>query len=367
MTDTGLITQASKVAGGRGRRFPGHAHLFHEITERAAPTIATHPVPVVVELLDVQRRPPLDGRPPYAVESMLDVLARPGCGLVAVSTFSGCGGSCLGLRMAGFRVAWASEFVPAAAATYRANADAATVLDTRDIRDVQPADILAAAGVPAGGVDLMEGSPPCRSFSTAGMREAHWGKSTHYSGGIAQRTDDLFWEFARLVEGVQPRAFIAENVAGLVRGTAKGYFLRILARLKACGYRVDAQLLDASWLGVPQARQRIIIVGVRQDQDRAPVFPKPLRYRYQARDALGELGQPADLEPETGETLAVERLGPSTFIRRVTLAELRALSGFPADFALTGSYAQRWERIGRAVPPLMMRAVAETLRDRVLL
>ncbi|MCZ7641411.1 MAG: DNA cytosine methyltransferase [Verrucomicrobia bacterium] len=79
-----------------------------------------------------------------------------------------------------------------------------------------------------------KGSPPCASFSTAGKREKHWGKAKPYSDTV-QRTDDLFFEYIRLIEGLKPRVFVAENVSGLVKGVAKGYFLEILARLKACG------------------------------------------------------------------------------------------------------------------------------------
>ena len=114
--------------------------------------------------------------------------------------------------------------------------------------------ILKAIGLKAGEIDAMEGSPPCASFSTAGKREKHWGKAKKYSDTV-QRTDDLFFEYVRLIDGLKPRAFVAENVSGLVKGVAKGWFLEILAKLKACGYRVECRLLDAQWLGVPQARQ----------------------------------------------------------------------------------------------------------------
>ena len=221
---------------------------------------------------------------PYRVPSMAEIAAVPDNGLRVVSTFSGCGGSCLGYRMAGYRVLWASEFIPAAAEVYRAN-HPTTPLDTRDIRKVQPAEILAATGLKVGEVDVVEGSPPCASFSTAGKREKHWGKAKPYSDTV-QRVDDLFFEYIRLIEGLQPKVFVAENVSGLVKGVAKGYFLEILARLKACGYRVGVKVLDAQWLGVPQARQRTIFIGVREDLGKDPVFPKPLPYRHSLREAL---------------------------------------------------------------------------------
>jgi DNA (cytosine-5)-methyltransferase 1 len=378
-------------------------------------------------------------KPPYRVPSMAEIAAVPWNGIKVVSTFSGCGGSCLGYRMAGCRVLWASEFIPAACETYRAN-HPGSILDTRDIRRVQPGEILAATGLGAGELDLLDGSPPCASFSTAGKREAGWGQVKAYSD-TKQRTDDLFFEYARLLDGLKPKVFVAENVSGLVKGTAKGYFIEILGKLKACGYRVEAKVLDAQWLGVPQSRQRLIFVGVRSDLGLAPAFPSPLSYRYSVKDALPwiaafrtkrgdeDAGSPAPTllthgRRHTTSEFTVEaesdisrfaigaewdKLKPGeqsekyrslvkpsldkpcptvtcppggqfsptapsssgsvvhpTEKRKFSIAELRRICAFPDDFRLTGTYAQQWERLGRAVPPVMMFWVASTIRDRIL-
>jgi DNA (cytosine-5)-methyltransferase 1 len=328
-------------------------------------------------------------------------------GFKVASTFTGCGGSCLGFRMAGFTHVYASEFVPAARETYAANFPE-TFVDDRDIRLVQPDDILKRAGLRRGELDVLEGSPPCASFSTAGKRSRDWGKVKKYSD-VKQRTDDLFFEFVRLLRGLEPRTFVAENVSGLVKGVAKGYFLEILSELKASGYLVECRVLDSQWLGVPQARQRTIFVGVRSDLGLAPAFPVPVPHRYSIRDALAGIGEAQVLAGDApsiekyaigkewrglrpGETSekffnlvrpdpdapipTVTGLGGSnpgvasvthpSEPRKFSIAELRRLCGFPDDFVLTGSYAQQWERLGRAVPPPMMRAVAEALRDGVL-
>lgn len=344
------------------------------------------------------KKPIDEVKPPYRVPSMAEIAALPPNGYTAISTFSGCGGSSLGYKMAGFRVAWANEFIPAAQETYRAN-HPATILDTRDIRTVQASEILDAIGLSVGELDLFDGSPPCASFSTAGKREAGWGKVKAYSD-TKQRTDDLFFEYARLVKDLQPKVFVAENVSGLVKGTAKGYFKEILAALKACGYVVSAKLLDAQWLGVPQMRQRIIFVGVRSDLGVAPAHPAPLSYRYSVRDALpwivaqgdnggfggGEMRDAAKAasptigaSPQTGngkyppalvEAYRDKRSAfgsdGATEKRKFSIAELKRIGGFPDDFILTGTYAQQWERIGRAVPPVMMAHIAATIRDEVL-
>lgn len=351
-------------------------------------------------------------KPPFVLPSMEDVRRSRGTnGFTAISTFSGCGGSCLGLEMAGFEIRAASEFVEAARDTYRLNHDGVPI-SPADIRDINGKHLLALAGLDE--VDLLEGSPPCASFSTSGKREAGWGNVNDYSD-TAQRSDDLFFEFARILKEIQPKTFIAENVKGLTVGTAIGYFKEILRRLRSCGYRVEARIVDASLCGVPQKRQRLIFVGVREDLGLAPVFPAPLPYRYTVRDALGDfVSIPPNvgaLDPETGENLDFSkyaigreyknlRLGivsrkylnlvrvqpskPCLTItatsgvvgaasvahpfepRKFNLRELRALCSFPADFELTGTYRERAERIGRSVPPLMMKRIAETVRDEIL-
>jgi DNA (cytosine-5)-methyltransferase 1 len=387
------------------------------------------------------------GKPPYRVPSMAEIAKIKPNGLTVASTFSGCGGSSLGYRMAGFRVLWANEFVPAARDSYRANMAAGTVLDERDVRTVRPEEILRACKLRKGQLDFFDGSPPCASFSTAGKRQEGWGKVKKYSD-TEQRTDDLFFEYVRLVRGIQPRTFVAENVSGLVKGTAKGTFLEILRELKACGYRVTCKVLDAQWLGVPQQRQRTIFVGVREDltdvdgQLLTPAHPAPLPYRYSVREAIpwicravedtlsshptfnqkrdvdfsagvsptvraGGTGQ-LYVEPESrmddaatgrqwdqtpiggqsdryfqlvkpdldGSCPTVTAAGGNAGLasvchptqrRKFSIAELKRICAFPDCFILTGSYAQQWERLGRAVPPLMMRAIAEAVRDKILL
>lgn len=347
-------------------------------------------------------------KPIYRVQTMREIEALPWNGYRVASTFSGCGGSCLGYRMAGYRVVYANEFIEQAQRTYKAN-HPNSYLDTRDIRQVNPQDVLDKAGVNRGELDLFDGSPPCSAFSTAGKREAGWGKVKSYSDK-AQRVDDLFFEYVRLIDGIRPKVFIAENVSGLVKGTAKGYFKRILAALREPGYRVSCRVLDAQWLGVPQMRQRTIFVGVRDDLGKDPVHPTPLPYRYTVGEAVKGLavkGNAKPLKPGTdtyrywvatkpGASLsdACKRLtGKNSFLthvkqspdrqantitqgtqqlyhwaepRTLTLEELRRIGGFPDDFQLTGDFAQRWERIGRAVPPLMMARIAQTIADKIL-
>lgn len=371
-------------------------------------------------------------KPPYEIPSMAEIRAVPENGYRVVSTFSGCGGSCLGFRWAGFETVYANEFVPAAAETYHANFPDVE-LDDRDIRNVDGESIRLRIGdwlgeatvLPfRGEIDVLEGSPPCADFSLVGKRSAGWGSVRKYSD-VEQRTDDLFFEYCRLVEELRPRVFVAENVLGLVSGVAIGHFERILARMRAAGYAVRASNVNAYGLGVPQHRPRVIFVGVREDLGIEPDPIPRLPYSYSLADALPELvgistrdgrvrsaDRPAPAvmthgRPGTRSELAVlsigsiedgpnfknpkprplskpsatigaspqtgnGRLPPSAVLfrngehvekRRLTIDELRRICGFPADFVLTGTYAQQWERLGRAVPPPMMRAIATTVAD----
>lgn len=326
---------------------------------------------------------------PYRVPTMSEIaaLAQDAEAPQVISTFSGCGGSSLGYKMAGYRVLWANEFVPAAQDTYRANYPD-TLLDPRSVREIQATEILETLHLRPGELDLLDGSPPCASFSTSGRRHKNWGRVKSYSD-TAERTDDLFYEYARLLKGLQPRVFLAENVSGLVKGTAKGYFIEILEALKACGYRVAAALLDAQYLGVPQVRQRIFFMGVRTDLGREPVFPKPLNDRYSLQDAAGaeviaycaggapdrwkSAQEPYGTVVQSGGHLsrtaylsANGYVRVRTGVRKLTIAELKRICSFPDDFILTGTFEQQWERLGRAVPPVMMYHVAKTIKEQIL-
>ena len=321
-------------------------------------------------------------KPSYCVPSMVEIAEIPWNGFKVASTFSGCGGSCLGYRMAGFRVVWANEFVPAAQASYQANVAEGCHLDCRDIKHVQPSDIFTATGLAEGELDLFDGSPPCQAFSTAGKREKGWGHDKMYEHGAKQKNETLFTEYIRLLRGLKPRIFVAENVSGLVKGTAKGYFLDILAELKASGYRVSVKVLDAQWLGVPQQRQRVIFIGVREDLRLEPVHPSPMPYRYSVRDALPEIDDVRQSLyggtdqrsaknapcPTVNTICAVGAAVSSNYWvesqgekRKFTIAELRRICAFPDDFILCGSYAQQWERLGNSVPPLMAKAIGESV------
>jgi DNA (cytosine-5)-methyltransferase 1 len=379
---------------------------------------ADEPVPAILALRPTDYaivgdipEPEPSAKPPYRVLGRAETAAIPSNGYSLVSTFSGAGGSSTGFRMAGFRPVYASEFVKAAAECYRANWPE-TPIDPRDIRDVTADDIRRIAGIET--VDVLEGSPPCSSFSVSGKRQRGWGEIRHYSEERSQRTDDLFGEYVRLLYGLRPRVFIAENVAGMTTGKALGFYLRYRDEMSAAGYVVEARVLDAQWLGVPQRRRRLIYLGIRQDEyDRGMrhIWPTPLPYRYSIADAIGGMSTEVrsfvtgrETVPETvapsiegsaldgeydaalngtarytnltrntfrtpsgtvsaigGSSAGIASVVHPTERRKFSIAELKALSGFPPDYILPGTFSQQWERVGRSVPPVMMAAIARCI------
>ena len=343
-------------------------------------------------------------KPKYKIPSMKDIKKIKPNGLKVVSTFSGGGGSSVGYRMAGYKVLWANEFVPEAAKTYKAN-HPDSILDERDIKTIKPEEILKAIGMKSGDIDLLDGSPPCSAFSLAGSREKNWGKEKVYSDTKQTNVEDLFFEYARILDGLQPKVFVAENVEGLVRGTTKGYFKEILEKLKGCGYNVTAKIINAKWLGVPQHRKRLIFVGVRSDlwkpEFKSFTHPKPFTYLVTLKEAfeglvfteedakntdisgysvypyLKELslnssqlytmfslskGSPYGQSLCITATTARGAAQASHWDNRMyTVSETKRIMSVPDDYILTGAIQKQTERLGRMVPPLVMKEIASGL------
>lgn len=345
------------------------------------------------------------------VPLLKDILKIKKNGFNVVSTFTGAGGSSLGYRMAGFNVLWINEFMEKARETYKLNSTKSTIIDKTDIRDVKSEDILNVLNIDAGEIDVLDGSPPCASFSTQGKRDKDWGKVKSYSK-TKQRTDDLFFEYIRLVKGLKPKVFVAENVSGLIKGRAKGYFLEILKEFKKYNYTVEARLLKAHWLNVPQMRERLFFIGVRNDLQKKPEFPLPKSTPTRIKDVLCNLKNKKDenncywikedtrmqklwfhtkagtnfqkagglLYNKEGSYFGQVKVSPdkpcNTIVttpmyhweecRFLTIPEIKLFSTFPEDFELTGSFMDRWERVGRAVPPFMMKEIASVIRDKIL-
>lgn len=115
-------------------------------------------------------------------------------------------------------------------------------------------------------LDILDGSPPCSTFSMAGSRKDAWGKMKHFREGQAEQVlDTLFFDFIDLAKRLQPKVVVAENVKGLLLGEAKQYVRRIYESFEDAGYHCQHWLLDAQKMGVPQRRERVFFVCLRKD------------------------------------------------------------------------------------------------------
>ena len=115
-------------------------------------------------------------------------------------------------------------------------------------------------------LDILDGSPPCSSFSMVGNRESDWGKEKKFREGQTEQVlDTLFFDFIDLAKKLQPKVIVAENVKGLLLGDAKQYVFKIYEAFEAAGYYVNHWLLDSSLMGVPQKRERVFFLAIRKN------------------------------------------------------------------------------------------------------
>lgn len=190
-------------------------------------------------------------------------------GLTVFSCFSCGGGSSMGYKLTGYDVIGNVEIDPRVMKVYQKNNHPKYpyLMDVREFLKIPDADLPKELFH----LDILDGSPPCSVFSTAGEREKGWNKEKVFREGQArQKLDDLFFYFISIAQKLQPRVVIAENVSGLLKGNAKGYVNEIFKAFDAAGYNVQLFLLNAAFMGVPQKRERCFFVAQRKDQ----AFPK---------------------------------------------------------------------------------------------
>lgn len=253
----------------------------------------------------------------YSPYLMSDVRNASGRKLFkVVSTFAGGGGSSTGYRLAGGEVVLANEFVLEAARTYRMNYPDC-IVDGRDIREISTSDdevaaFLAKADLKPGQLDILDGSPPCSEFSTAGRGIGDQDIPRSYSDVMQNNIASLPFDLADLAIRARPKVFICENVPAFA-SRGKDVFDRVLHALRFTGgraYYANWMVLTASDFGVPQKRQRLFIIGIRKDvgdlisidTDDAvrDVFPTPTHASVSVRAAFEGLHQKsADIWPWT--------------------------------------------------------------------
>lgn len=338
---------------------------------------------------------------------------------VCISLFSGCGGLDLGVEAAGFRVAVATDAEKTCSETYKRNFGEVPYI-VQKIGRVSTQELLDAGGLEAGKVDLLVGGPPCPAFS----------KSRFYRTEKPRALDDpvaaeTVGGYLRVLKEARPRAFLLENVKGLAYGVHKEALDHILTTAKSLGYSVCWTVVNAADFGVPQIRERCLVMGVLEGEiaPPAPTHSKDpgLDTRSLAWRTAGDVLHDLDTEENASElghfaggahnellkgvppgenylfytaerghqnpvfkwrsrywsfllklspklpswTIQARRsnnMGPFHWRSRILrIAEVKRLQTFPDDFELVGNVEKQWRQIGNAVPPLLAQKFAEVI------
>ena len=329
-----------------------------------------------------------------------------------LSLFAGCGGMDLGAELAGGKTIWANEFNIWASKTYRKNFKNTHLID-KSIEDVNLNSELPRKGE----IDVVLGGFPCQDFSMIWKRP-----------GLQGSRGNLYTYFVDIVSRLQPKAFVAENVKGLLSANNGKAIDQIISDFSECGYEITTNIYNFADYGAPQLRERVLIIGIRKDIGLKFEKPLPTHANISKYKLLGlkkHISSEAALKgvenikynnehqnimPKTRELLSLIPPGgnfssipkdhpnyvkgmishvyrrldpnlPSTTIiagggggtwgyhfkepRPLTNRERARLFGFPDDFIFEGSITEVRRQIGNAVPPLAFSVVAKHLFDLI--
>lgn len=330
----------------------------------------------------------------------------PQNGIKVMSTFACGGGSSMGYKRAGCKIVAANDIDPEMAWHYKKNLNPPLyyLCPIRDLLTAELPEELFA-------LDILDGSPPCSTFSMAGNREKDWNKKKHFREGQASQVlSDLFFDYLDLVEHLKPRVAIAENVKGMIMGNAKGYTKLVMERLKEIGYRPQLFLVNAADCGVPQRRERVFFIALRNDIQ-APLLKFAPKHRWiTAGEATADIQELTSAErQETAATLndkkwwhktkcgsnygktAMKETGkqtgfsikkldknapcitlPSSEVirhwdecRRITFREAKRFGSFPDDYHAKTDRIGKY-MVGMSVPPKMTEQVARAVIEQWL-
>ncbi|MGP4063077.1 DNA cytosine methyltransferase [Halobacillus sp. H74] len=321
-----------------------------------------------------------------------DLNSIPKNGLKVLSCFSCGGGSSFGYKLAGCTVLGNVEIDSKMNKLYKQNHNPkySFNMDIREFKKYPDEEIPSELF----DLDILDGSPPCSSFSLAGAREKGWGKKKKFKEGQSEQIlDDLFFDFIDVVEKLKPKVVIAENVKGMISGNAKGYVKEIIKRYDEAGYDTQLFLLNGALMGVPQARERVFFVSKRKDLE----FPKlkmnfdmkPVPFGEVEKKLSSVLGKPISnsmrryfFKTPAGKPLSYvhpkgslfnyhkmnrKRVAPTVTASDNNLMHYKepnylndqtiiGLQSFPQDYDFMDQSVQYV--CGMSVPPLMMKGVA---------
>ena len=314
----------------------------------------------------------------------------------------------MGYKLAGFDVIAANDIDPEMAWHYKRNLNPKHyfLCPIRDLLTITlPAELF--------NLDILDGSPPCSTFSMAGSREKAWGKEKHFREGQAKQVlSDLFFDYLDLVERLKPKAAIAENVKGMLIGNAKGYTKLVMQRFREIGYRPQLFLINAADCGVPQRRERVFFCALRNDISK-PMLKLEPKHRWvgplescldiqkltieekkdtihisntdliwwpktkpgeQYADAVIRAGLKEKLwnhkklhpnKPANSLTATHEMINHWNEPRTLTFREWKRLGSFPDDYYAKTDKIGKY-MIGMSVPPRMTQRVAEAVYQQWL-
>jgi len=214
-----------------------------------------------------------------------------------ISFFAGGGGSSCGYKLAGGDCKFVNEFQQVAVDTYLENWPGTPHI-CGDIKNVTGKQIMEMTGIKKYELDIMDGSPPCPPFSMSGTKQKGWGKEKTAYGMKQKNIEDLTWEMIRIAGELMPKVIICENVKGLTMDYAKSHLDRMVTDFEALGYATNFKVLNGIHYGVPQKRQRVFIVSVRNDVlddinlpwfGMSSIFPSAVDEEPTVEDAIGDL------------------------------------------------------------------------------
>lgn len=296
-----------------------------------------------------------------------------------VSLFCGAGGLDMGFENQGFQTIWANDFDKDACETHKSWSDAEVVQG-----DIGQVDFSKIPSTP-----FIIGGFPCQGFSLAGPRK------------LDDKRNILYRYFVRLVEEKKPVAFVAENVKGILTLGEGKIIEAILADFESKGYDVVPTLVNAADYGVPQDRNRVIIVGIKKELGIKYKFPKPFEHKVTIKDALKDFPKPekdevctapyssrymsrnrkrswneqsftipamakqVTLYPGSPDMIKIDadnwKFGAGGETRRFSWREAAAIQTFPKNLEFHGDLTSKYKQIGNAVPVKLAEVVAKSI------
>jgi DNA (cytosine-5)-methyltransferase 1 len=297
------------------------------------------------------------------------------------SCFACGGGSTMGYKLAGYEVLGCNEIDKKIIEVYKANHNPKFAFNedirTFRVRPDLPKELFE--------LDILDGSPPCSSFSMAGNREKDWGKQKVFREGQSNQVlDDLFFEFIELGKRLQPKVIIAENVKGLIQGNAKLYVKKIFKAFDEAGYTTQLFLLNAATMGVPQKRERVFFIAQRKglnlhklklefnerpinsievlDNTNVKSYLSPLEREYYKKAKQGkfvgkfESNKKYKADSPANTVVASSVYYHPTIPRQITDSEYITIGSYPQDYNFLN--VQPKYLIGMSVPPVMTARIA---------